>query len=393
MDESDLFRTFCHISDYDEAGYANLHRLVATSCPLVLWSPSSALLQSPRCRVSEDLFLRYLAEGRIRVIGRQNWLLDKGFRNSHRWSGSTWNNGVDDAIRAIALNDESMPPAQRRVRICPDEEGVRLASEYVEQHPEIVDVLQGVLKGPAAESDLPVAVVQNAQRFDDPLALAKHVLRDTYNHLDAIALSQARAPFLLAPRESRFHGLMSTLRPTPAVPVEPTSGAALAELTAQVLELIRHMDGIRGTGATLEAFTAGSGHEALVKWLSVMCSEIDRWPGNSIDGIVLRRLQEDFDRGTLRDDWRALIGGWEGSAGGVGLSASVIDAFPHLSVWGAIGLAAGAVPLGRAVLKRIGRVPAAYEGGSQWPFLYAFGKPATGRRQERLGRLLDGLST
>ena len=38
MTESGLFPTFCHIGEYDEAGYRMLHRMLAMSQPLILWA-------------------------------------------------------------------------------------------------------------------------------------------------------------------------------------------------------------------------------------------------------------------------------------------------------------------------------------------------------------------
>lgn len=68
MTES-VFRTFCHISEYNEFGYANLHRLVAGSKPLVLWAPSSAMFRA-HSSVPVDDFLTLLSEGLVRIAGR-----------------------------------------------------------------------------------------------------------------------------------------------------------------------------------------------------------------------------------------------------------------------------------------------------------------------------------
>lgn len=40
MNEDSLFPTFCHIGEYDEAGYRMLHRMLAMSQPLILWAPT-----------------------------------------------------------------------------------------------------------------------------------------------------------------------------------------------------------------------------------------------------------------------------------------------------------------------------------------------------------------
>lgn len=393
MDDSDLFRTFCHISDYGEAGYANLHRLIATSSPLVLWAPSSTLLRSPGCRVTEKSFVKHVEAGRIRIIGRREWLLDKRFRDSHPWSGGAWNTAVDDAIRAMALNDENEPAGRRRVTICPDEQGLALATEYVERHPDVIETLHAALTAPEASHDLPIGLVQHALRYDEPRELAINVLRPAYNHAEAIDRSGARAPFLLLPKESRFHELMSTLQPAPDTTVRRTDAATLADLTAQVVDLVRHMERLQGSRATLDSFVKGEGHALLTKWLSSICAEVAVGHGDSTEGVVLRRLQEDFDRERLRDDWSDLVVNREGLLGGAGLSSVLVEVVTQqLGVFSAIGLATGAVQVGHNLLQKTGHLPVTYEGGSQWPFLYAFGKPASRHRRARLGRLLDDLA-
>jgi len=84
----DIFRTFCHISEYGDAGYANLHRLVAASSPLVLWAPSSARIASPVCRLGPTEFVKLVERRTIRVIGREDWIMNRAFRDGHRWLGA-----------------------------------------------------------------------------------------------------------------------------------------------------------------------------------------------------------------------------------------------------------------------------------------------------------------
>ena len=74
------FPTFCHISEYNEAGYRLLHRMLAMSQPLILWAPTSAGLEHEQCRIPPPKFIRYVEEGRIRVFGREPWLTSRVFR-------------------------------------------------------------------------------------------------------------------------------------------------------------------------------------------------------------------------------------------------------------------------------------------------------------------------
>ncbi|MGY2062219.1 hypothetical protein ACW9HQ_45700, partial [Nocardia gipuzkoensis] len=69
-----LFRTFCHINEYGCEGFEKLHQMVATSAPLVLWGPSSMLIDSPHCRLGRKEFLDLVECGSIRILARRKWL-------------------------------------------------------------------------------------------------------------------------------------------------------------------------------------------------------------------------------------------------------------------------------------------------------------------------------
>ncbi len=390
MADTDLFRTFCHISEYGETGYEHLHRMIATSAPLVLWSPSGQLLESPRCRVTDADFVRYVERGQVRIVGREPWLLDRSFRDAHPWPGSRWRTEVDDAVRAIALEDASLPAHRRRVLISPDEQGPLRAAEHVELHPEVVDTLHAALTGPTASS-FPVGVIEHARRFQDsPRALATDVLRHAYNHLDALALSGGEAPFYLSPRESRFHDLLSSLHgDAPRAAPAARDEVLLTDLTEQVLDLLRRLEAAGGGG--LAGFTLGEGHELLARWMARVCATVRS--GAAAEGVLLRTLQDDFDSGRLRNDWRDLVRGPEGllTGGGLGLVA-VEAAVQQVDVFVGLGLATGAIATARGFLQRLGHVAAPYENASQWPFLYAFGRRASGKRRTALAQVLDLLA-
>ncbi len=91
MDEDMIFTTFFHINDYDEAGYAALPRLIATSYPVVLWAPSGWLLgkcyydRSNSCSISPEQFIKLVEDCHIHIIGREEWLTDKSYRNLQKW--------------------------------------------------------------------------------------------------------------------------------------------------------------------------------------------------------------------------------------------------------------------------------------------------------------------
>src|SRR5258708_23032304 len=122
-----VFSTFCHINDYEKAGYASLHRMIVSSFPLVLWGPSGRLLQTyydkQICRISPQQFLTYVEKGFIRIIGRENWILDKNYRQNYPWEGGRWLDSFDDAIKSIYLNQETVPEDERIVSVVEGEDG------------------------------------------------------------------------------------------------------------------------------------------------------------------------------------------------------------------------------------------------------------------------------
>jgi hypothetical protein len=129
MNDAASFPTFCHINDHGIRAYRHLHRMVATSLPLNLWSPSSSYLKDPSCRLSPDEFVTLIEKGLVRVAGRERWLLDRGWRDRHPFPGAAWDPRLDGAIRDIALADLQLPEAQRRVLVAPDEVGLEKARQ------------------------------------------------------------------------------------------------------------------------------------------------------------------------------------------------------------------------------------------------------------------------
>ena len=68
-----IWRTFCHINEYDDWGYRNLRRMIAASDPLVIWAPSSQLLgKSSTTKLTPREFLNCVENGAVQVAGREN---------------------------------------------------------------------------------------------------------------------------------------------------------------------------------------------------------------------------------------------------------------------------------------------------------------------------------
>ncbi|MCX2949301.1 hypothetical protein [Lentzea sp. NEAU-D7] len=395
---TDVFRTFCHISEYGEAGYANLHRMIATSSPLVLWAPSSRLLGSPGCRVTEREFVALVERGTVRIIGREWWLTDRARRDAYSWEGAAWTPLIDDAIKAIAVQDASLPRSARRVVIAEEERGDAWGRAHVAENPALAALLHETLLAPDAALHFPSGVVEKAKRYsEDPIGLAEHITRDAYNHDAAIAGSGTRTPFLLERRESRFNELLCSVRDASdvefpaAVPAAELSRSDLAELTSEVLQVLAHLEDGRGSGVA--KFVRSDGHQLLARWMRNSCESIGRTSAASVRGEVIARLQREFESGRLETSWPEIFGTQDSIAGSVGTSAGIIEAVAsELTICGAVGLAAGTYSIGKGLARRLGYAAAPYT-GPQWAFLYAFGRRASGRRHARLQLTLDNLGS
>jgi hypothetical protein len=215
MDDNMIFTTFYHINDYDEAGYAALPRLIATSYPVVLWAPSGWLLgkcyydRNNACSISPEQFINLVEEGHIHIIGREEWLTDKNYRNRQRWRYAEWLDGFDDRILAILRERESAPLSQRPVRIVEKADGEEWAEKYLNSKPEsFVETVTRLIK----EKKVPQGVIDKSRRAleeENERKAVKVVLGDLRNHVRAITLAEAKVPFFSHDDAEFFH-LMET---------------------------------------------------------------------------------------------------------------------------------------------------------------------------------------
>jgi hypothetical protein len=318
----------------------------------------------------------------------------RAFRNNHRWAGAQWVREIDDALKSIATSDELLHFNERRVALAEKERGDEWADSHIEQNPELVATIHSAISAPDAATHFPPGVIETAMSSaEDPRGVVRHVVRDAYNHDAAIAQSGTRTPFLLAPKEARFHQLLESIRSAsdvefPAGPADVNlEPAEFAELTSEVLRVLRHLE---LSGVTkMSTFMGSGGHALLADWMKRACESLNRSDARSVRGEIISRLREEFDGGKLRNDWSDIFGTHTSAVGfigtGVGVTESIVN---EISVYGALGLATGAYAIGHGLAQRLGYAAAEYD-GPQWAFIYAFGRRASRRRKARLGQTLD----
>ncbi|RDI63477.1 hypothetical protein [Nocardia pseudobrasiliensis] len=415
------FRTFCHINEYGLEGFEKLHQMVATSAPLVLWGPSSMLIDSPHCRLTRNEFLELVERGTVRILGRRKWLEGPAGRLGSGWEYAGWTPGIDDVIAGFAREDESEDDDRRRVSYADDEGGDRWAPEYLERRPELFERIYRPLTSEDAISHFPAGVVEKAKAAENPRAFVLKVIRDSYNHDAALADSRTRTPFLLTPRESGFSQLLEDVRRDspvrfPDFPQTPLlTQFQLAELTSEVLRILQFLEFGRWRRG-LTKFMFSREQATLATWMAQICGQLERdrrrfGPSDpsetaaSLTGELILRMHEEFDaerqsreqyvrrrRALLSIDPNKVgaaiveggstaVGFATGSAFGGGVTGAVL---------GAVGIAPAAMRLGQSLAGRLGLHPTEYGSNCHWAFMYAFGRTgATAAQRARLQRTLD----
>jgi hypothetical protein len=397
------FPTFCHIGEYGESGYANLHRMIAVSQPLNLWAPTSTLLGSRDCQVSRDEFLEYVDSGHIRVFGRERWLTSKTERNKFesKYSNAAWDENFDGWLQRILDQDSGKPLQDRRVVIADAEKGKDRALQLVDENPSHIDYWNN----PANQRKIPSGTLEAARRTakGDPAAFARAVLRDAWNHGEASRDAGAEVRFLLTLKDRQFLDVLMRAaigregsegaNQTDSALVRATAQARRAvpttvsdRLSQQLLELLGTLDDSaphRGHPGSLHRFLGGKKHRALVAWLSSMCEQYKYHNTKVLDKAVINELLADLGRAEFRTPLRELASDPAGRAvGAIGLAIAIMTADPT-SPLTLGGIFAATFPVTAGLSRATGITPPSFS-GPQWPFLYTYGSRARKNQYEHL---------
>jgi hypothetical protein len=379
------FRTFCHVSDYKAAGYANLHRLVAGSKPVVLWAPSSVMFRE-HSSVSVADFLHLLENRQVRIVGREQWLLDRSYRDmrARKWDAAAWDDEIDGAIYRTYIHDLHVPAPEKRVIVAEDEPGQAWAERTLSADPGQTDFWQEVLGRPDVEDYVPGGTLEAITREQmDPETATLRILRDARNHGQAVNDADAEVPFLLSRTDTRFLDILTAGRfgraGMPAGP--PVRSASTDALAEQLLGVLARLDECRGH-PSLPKFIAGDGHKELIEWLVTYKVMIQH--GSTIDdNALMRDLAQKLRQakrsgfGKAFDDRHARLMTLVGAVGATGATMQLVQEQSPLNI---LGVACEAIALGGAAAGAYGWVAGSYD-GPQWPYLFSNGtKPS---RQSR----------
>ncbi|MEV4532438.1 hypothetical protein AB0J82_01245 [Asanoa sp. NPDC049518] len=387
--------TFCHISDFGEYGYRRLHRMIAISLPLILWSPSSAMLRSRDCRVKPKDFLALVEMGAIQIAGRESWLTDKAFRNNHYWGEpARWDDEIDGEIKRIYDQDRYGGGGDRpRVVVVPEALGKDWADNFLSEHPEQLDFWTGALAGDRLAERIPAGTLESIDKGRwEPREAVAYLLGSAYNHGHAAAAVGAEMDFLLKPADAEFMQVMSQAgidgaadRRVPGPRPAPTQTAQI--LAEQLIHILGRFDDVRGRGGLLR-FVRGDGHRELVSWFKTMSDLVKATDPQELDGTVLRHLQEELRKGHHPGLASVLDSPVAAAVGTVGAAIGGVQAVQDPDPMNLLGVAVGAFAIGSGLCQRLGWVSGSFT-GVQWPYLYTYGRTSNNARQ---GKLLDVLA-
>ena len=175
--------------------------------------------------------------------------MEKQFRDTHPWEHARWVDDFDSKIREFADRDETKPILSRRVIIAEPEQGFQKADKLLSS-PRGQGVAQR-LRNLYNRRFLPPGISDKADKARaDGKSVPRAILRDVYNHSDALISADAR----VAAAPSEHMAVLLSVVPDQVVPgvtsVEP-SGAGLAS-SADVREAAQMLKKVKPIFTTSE---------------------------------------------------------------------------------------------------------------------------------------------
>lgn len=374
-----------------------------------LWAPSSVILGSTLSGLSANTFLRYVEEREIRIFARYNWLHEPAWRNSLPWSEAAWNEDIDGVIKRICCEDANEPKDDRRVVVVPEEQSHNFVETYVQNNPKEVQRWKDILLDEEKRKTIPRGTREAAWRdIDQPDLAIRRIIRDAYNHGQAISYSGADAPLLAKGINPKFLRILAEApplidktisgnNPGRQLPITAPTRAnlQLSNIAEQLMTILGALDTHardRGDLDSLDRFIRGEGRRGLMSWIGRIHSLLRRTQGRELNGLVLEELRSDLAEGKFSSAWRDLWRHWDEASVFATASATALIGFAAapLAIIPFIGVAAAAYPVGKGAVRQLGYLPATFS-GPQWPFLYAYGTSSKRPQLKQLHYVLDEL--
>lgn len=394
-----IFPTFCHITEYEEEGYGALHRMIASSYPLVLWSPSGTMLEKysedHKCHVNVSDMKNYVESGYVKIIFRESWKCKK-YRNSRNFWGVHWHEEFDDFVTSIERNDISLPDSKQRVRVVEEEDGYDKADEFMTNCPDdFFDYIWWMIE----TNKITKGSIDKAKKHQDNKRMAvREVLRDARNHSRAIQLadkSVTATPFLSGKDINFFRTIDSAPGDYLDFQIEKSTDLKSIDVYNEFMNILAHFESI-GSTIGFKEYLGSDHHKEISKFLNAISNSVKKSKPEDIYADLLSRIEADIEQ---RDNTIANMNKFYkfmnlNSFSGFGsLCTSVIDALAgglHSGILSALkigGIVFTAVPLGRGFLRKIGFLTGDYH-LPHWSSLYTFGKQYDEYSKEKIIKLI-----
>ena len=189
--------TFCHIAEFDFAGYQALPVMLYLSDQVVVWSPSARQLQVAYDADTTILrpgdIVELVQDGHLQVIGRKHWLTDPASRATSRFEYATWVPQFDGVLSEIAIREDNagIVPRDRHVRIAHDEPGYAWADQILSSSDSLSKDIVRRAKERLKRRAFPVGTLEKIEKERTVNSKLRVALRDVCNHREAFLESSA----------------------------------------------------------------------------------------------------------------------------------------------------------------------------------------------------------
>ncbi|MBZ0150251.1 MAG: hypothetical protein IT456_04810 [Planctomycetes bacterium] len=383
---------FCHISEFNQAGYNQLHALAAVSKPLILWAPSGHFLlnayANDKTPVDFEAFLRLLDKGFIRVVARADWFNEKLRRGKHLeavknrgYLGYSWAAGFDDEI--VARLDRTRPGNnQHPVFSVAEEDGLPKAEARLAKDPGVVETLLSM----ESQWALPRGMLEQSRGSagKDDNEFSRQVLRHARNHTRAWLDVGADHDLLPSPLAGVLWQLVDKeINHDVATRVESMlkirrRSVDLDQLTEAVSFLAR-----LGSRKPSGDFLGSADHDSAVKWFALAAEQADSLTLRDI----CHRLRSEIQRGMSPNDSRTRRSRHLSRLGKYA-STPIVKVLEWVT-----DIKLGLVKLlwsRRKDVQKDFAYTSPYE-GPQWPFRYLWSRKADDRDKRNMIRRIDGI--
>lgn len=191
--------SYCHIEEFGEDRYNLLPIMAYCFNHSVIWAPNMSKLESAykngKSFFSSRDVLELIEKRHIQVIARENWYYKEERFKPNAFQSPDWLDGVDNALRDFAIEDQKKATVDKRVIIAPNENGNNLSDIIMGSRKKKDMQLVDFIRQQMQEDNIPERIKQRIkiEQFNEDEAI-KFLLRSAINNNDAFNITGAQFP-------------------------------------------------------------------------------------------------------------------------------------------------------------------------------------------------------